>query len=221
MRLLAPAYGYPGTERGLWDGLAAAAAHLGHVIINPGSGPGHLRDPEWVQQVRRLEGLGVPLLGYLDLAYARKPLDRLTREATVWRRWYGLVDFFLDCAPAQDVAHTSNVADLLRTTGQAAHLVANPGTRATPEVALHFDAVVEREGTPDVMPWRADQTIAGRTDRAWIVHNADPGAAQATLHAARRRGVEEVWITDLNGANPYRTLPSYWDWLLSALPEAA
>ena len=223
MRLLAPAYGYPGTDRGLWEGLAAAGDQVGHVIINPGSGPGYLRDAEWVTQVDRLAELGVPMLGYLDLAYARKPLSRLVREASVWRRWYGIVDFFLDCAPSQDVEHTSNVADLLRTTGRAAHLTANPGTRATPEVALHFDAVVEREGVPEQMPWHDEAGAVphpgGPTERAWIVHGADPQAAQVTLDAARRRGVDEVWITDLGGANPYGALPSYWSWLLQAMAD--
>ena len=86
MKLIAPAYGYPGTNRALWDSLLRADQALGHVIINPGSGPGDVRDHEWTREVDTLSARGVPLLGYLNLAYSKKPMATLLAEADLWRR---------------------------------------------------------------------------------------------------------------------------------------
>jgi hypothetical protein len=223
MRLLVPAYGYPGTERALWDAIADAGPAVGHVIINPGSGPGRVRDPAWVSEVRRLDSLGIPMLGYLDLAYARKPLEVLVSEAATWRRWYGMLGYFLDCAPSRDVRHTGDVADLLRTSTGAAHLTANPGTRTTVEVARHFDGLVEHEGPPEAAavlsrrPTDRSARIDAGPGRAWVVHGAGRESARRTVARARRCGVSELWVTDLTGANPYRALPTYWPWLLAAV----
>ncbi|HYO18739.1 MAG TPA: spherulation-specific family 4 protein [Dermatophilaceae bacterium] len=231
MKILAPAYGYPGTNRALWEGLLQAEDVLGHVIINPGSGPGELRDPEWTREVTALSGRGVPLLGYLNLAYSKKPMGALLAEADLWRRWYGIVDFFLDCAPSADVRRTAEVAEILRISARAGELVANAGTRTSYDVAQHFDAVVEHEGYPpfahagpEVLEFwlreHRDADDGGRdvsTGRSWIVYGADVAVARTTLESARAAGVHEIWLTDSNGANPYRDLPSYWPWLLEQL----
>ena len=231
MRILAPAYGYPGTNRVLWESLLQAQDLLGHVIINPGSGPGEVRDPEWTREVAALGGRGVPMLGYLNLAYSKKPVGALLAEADLWRRWYGIVDFFLDCAPSLNVRRTAEVAEILRISARAGELVANAGTRTSHDVARHFDAVVEHEGHPPfahagpkvLEVWlreHRDAEDGGRdvaTGRSWIVHGADAAAASTTLRSAHSAGVAEIWVTDLVGANPYRDLPTYWPWLLEQL----
>ena len=233
MKLIAPAYGYPGTNRVLWDSLTRSDQALGHVIINPGSGPGDVRDQEWTREVDALNGRGVPMLGYLNLAYSRKPVGTLLAEAALWRRWYGIVDFFLDCAPSSDVRRTAEVAEILRISARAGELVANAGTKTSHDVALHFDAVVEHEGHPpfaqagpEVLEFwlreHRDSADGGRdvsTGRSWIVHGADVAAASTTLRAAHAAGVDEIWLTDLRGTNPYRDLPTYWPWLLEQLAE--
>ena len=230
MRLLAPAYGYPGTNRVLWDSLLRSADALGHVIINPGSGPGEVRDTAWTREVSAFGERGVPLLGYLDLAYSRKPVATLLAEAALWQRWYGIVDFFLDCAPSSDVRRTAQVAEILRLSARAGELVANAGTRTTNDVAAHFDAVVEHEGRPPFVPggpeameiWprelgAASVNEASATSRSWIVHGADVASAAATLRAAHATGVQEIWLTDLVGTNPYRDLPTYWPWVVEQI----
>jgi hypothetical protein len=223
MKLIAPAYSYPAVNTALWQGLLEAREHIGHVIINPGSGPGEVRDPIWVDQVAALAAHGVPMLGYLNLAYSGKPVDRLMAEATLWWRWYGILDLFLDCAPAGDVRRTGHVADVLRSRTRAGALVANAGTRTAGGVARHFDAVVEHEGPPP----RVSRALAGSlgaaaqkggasapVSRSWIVHSATAADARRTIRLADELGVAEVWVTDLAGSNPYRDLPAYWSWLL-------
>lgn len=231
MKLLAPAYGYPSQSRSLWDGLLDCADLLGHVIINPGSGPGVLRDPVWNDQISALEDRGVSMLGYLDLGYSRKPVDVLVAEASTWERWYGILDFFLDCAPSSDLPRTARVVDDLRMSARAGTLVANAGTAVVPSVAAHFDAVVEHEGLPHhevhaaVALSAAEERDLGPLSslvmpgRSWIVYGADKDAALRTLRRAQAQGVDQIWITDLDGVNPYRDLPSYWPWLLGALAE--
>lgn len=228
MRILAPAYGYPGTNRVLWEELARASAVMGHVIINPSSGPGDVRDSAWTAQVSVLAEQGIPMLGYLNLDYSSKPVGDLLAEAARWHRWYGIVDFFLDCAPSSDVRRTGQVAEILRLAGRAGELVANAGTRTTPDVARHFDAVVEHEGAPPFGGTDPGLALVSRAEspgaksevgRSWIVYGADRAAARVTLEAAAAHGVEEVWITDLRGRNPYRHLPSYWPWLVEVLGQ--
>ena len=231
MKLLAPAYGYPSQHRLLWDGLTECVEMVGHVIINPGSGPGDLRDPVWKDQISALEDRGVPMLGYLNLGYSGKPLDVLLAEASLWHRWYGILDFFLDCAPSSDLPRTARVVDILRMSARARYLTANAGTTVVASVAGHFDAVVEHEGPPPrgVPPtgvaspeealghWQVGPPAV--PDRAWIVHGADQDAAVRTLRRAQAQGLDAIWITDLGGANPYSDLPSYWPWLIEALAE--
>jgi hypothetical protein len=224
MRLLVPAYGYPAIERALWDGIADARPWIGHVIVNPGSGPGAVRDPVWVEQVRRLEGLGIGMLGYLDLAYAGKPHTAILAEARTWRRWYGIGNYFLDCATSADVRHTQEVADVLRNAVAFARLTANPGTRASAQVARHFDCVVEHEGRATTVPLPASAAPLAAPhregpQRAWIIHSAPRGQAGPALARAQRSGIAELWITDLRGPNPYRALPGYWAWLVANLEQ--
>ena len=182
-----------------------------------------------------LSARGVPLLGYLNLAYSKKPMATLLAEADLWRRWYGIVDFFLDCAPSSDARRTAEVAEILRISARAGELVANAGTRTSHDVAQHFDAVVEHEGLPpfalagpEVLEFwlreHRDAEDGGRdvsTGRSWIVHGADAAAASTTLKSAHAAGVDEIWLTDLTGTNPYLDLPTYWPWLLDQLADLA
>lgn len=223
MKLLAPPYIFPAAPTRMWGALVEAREHIGHVIVNPGSGPGHVRDPIWLAQLRALETAELAAVGYLDLSYTRKPLSRVLAEVETWRKWYGVTDFFLDCLPSGDHGRARAVTRALR--DRPRQLLANPGVATTPEVASHFDLLVTYEGTqpPRVgHPWlAAPQARAGRRASgpatAWIHYDASQRLINQTVSAAATAGVSELWMTDLAGANPYRDLPAYWDDLLAAI----
>lgn len=223
MKLLAPPYVFPPASTRMWGGLVEARQHIGHVIVNPGSGPGHVRDPIWIAQLRALEAAELAAVGYLDLSYTRKPLSRVLAEVETWRKWYGVTDFFLDCLPSGDHGRARAVTRVLR--DRPRQLLANPGVATTPEVAAHFDLLVTYEGTqpPQVRrPWlAAPQASASRRASgpatAWIHYDAPREVIGRTVRSAAAAGVSELWVTDLSGANPYRELPSYWEQLLTAV----
>jgi hypothetical protein len=207
MRLLVPAYGYPTEAPGLWAGLCQSPALLEAAIVNVHDGPGCVVDPNYTSAIAELRAAGVPMAAYVDLGYGGRSSGEVLKDARVWSSRYGIEALFLDQVPSAWSPQLAHLADRLRSAGST-RLIANPGTSAAPGVAALFDLVVEREHAGTAWPERSHTT---GSDTAWILHGTPPSELERVLARAEARGVTAIWVTDLDGPNPYRALPSYWD----------
>ena len=77
-RMAVPAYFYPGP---LWTQLGAAAPTVGLAVINPNSGPGLTRNPDYAAVVREMQSHGVIVLGYVHIGYTKRDIKGVGAEA--------------------------------------------------------------------------------------------------------------------------------------------
>ena len=87
-----PAYFHPVRDAGTWELLRRRRVDL--VVVNPCSGVGAATDPAYVDvcagRLRRT------IAGYIDTAYARRPIIEVVGEAVAYVRRYGVGSVFLD-----------------------------------------------------------------------------------------------------------------------------
>lgn len=80
MKIIAPLYRYP-TLPG-WDRVIAIKPSA--VVINPDSGPGIARKPDYTALVSKLVANGIRCLGYIATGYARE-IDMEPQGKQIWR----------------------------------------------------------------------------------------------------------------------------------------
>ncbi|MEV7174526.1 spherulation-specific family 4 protein, partial [Streptomyces sp. NPDC093224] len=71
--LLVPLYEHPADRPEAWERLIRSADRLHSVVLNPGNGPGSAPDERFAHVAERLRDAGVPVLGYADTDYGRRP----------------------------------------------------------------------------------------------------------------------------------------------------
>jgi hypothetical protein len=115
------------------DSWAAAAAYpWSTVIIDVDNGPGSGRDPGYTTAISRLADAGARLLGYVDLAYATRPVRSVIDDINRWAG-YPVGGLFLDHVPRSPFAlgPVATAAQSARRAGLP-DLVLNPGTPPDP-----------------------------------------------------------------------------------------
>jgi hypothetical protein len=159
-RLLIPSYFAPcgGSAGCAWDAVeSATASHaysaIGHVIINPASGPGAACDAAYLNVSRRVRAAdaNMGILGYVHTSYAKRALAAVQAEVDLYARCYApplLTGIFVDEA-------SSDCADLAYYEALAAHIRAAVGGGAAPASAsaaapapASASAVVLNPGAP-------------------------------------------------------------------------
>jgi hypothetical protein len=222
-RVGVPGYFHPAVDPGSWARLADAVGRgLGPVILNPGTGPGLARDPEYATVVDRLGE--AQLLGYVDAAYGHRTPAAVAQDALRYARWYGVRDVFLDQTRSDPngVGYCRQLVAVLRAAG-CRHVVLNPGTVPHAAYAQVADALVVFEGE---WPAYRDIFLPDWTRRAaiplWhLVYATPPERVMETVRRAARLGAAVSYVTEQSGANPWRALPATFDAQLAAARDGS
>ncbi|WP_344022629.1 spherulation-specific family 4 protein [Streptomyces luteireticuli] len=209
--LLVPLYVHPGAEPGPWERLVRAAPALRGVVLNAADGPGQFPDPSFRAAAVRLRAAGVPVLGYVDTAYGRRPLRAAVADLRRHRRWYEVDGVFCDrvAVEAALLPHYRRLALFSRALG-ARTVVLNPGTHPDPGYAEVADLLVTFEG-----PWEAYRTarVPGWTADhlpsrfCHLVYGVPQEWAGLVARTAGRRGAAVHCAVPGNGENPWQTAP--------------
>lgn len=178
MKPLVPAYHWYG-ETAWWTELLLSPPSV--LIINPGSGPGDARDPNWQRTIELAHQHGHQCLGYVPLGYGDRSWKGVLTDLGCWEAWYSLDGWFLDECPA-DFGAASALTYLGRLLWPKI-VVANPGQPPTPVVAAALPGAVfvTHEGT--AMPPSRSIGIPA-TRQAWLRRGA-PDKATAAADMAR------------------------------------
>ncbi|MDY0811706.1 spherulation-specific family 4 protein [Kitasatospora purpeofusca] len=212
-RLLVPLYVHPAVDPAAWQAVAAAdPGRIAAVVLNLADGPG---DPDHVfaEAAEELRRAGLPLLGYADTDYGRRPHAAVVQDVLTYRQRHGITGVYLDqvsTAPGA-LPHYRRLATAARAAG-CATVVFGHGDHPDPgyaEVGL-ADLLVTFEGD-----WTAYQGLAlplwtGRHAAARFCHlvydvPVERSGEATALIAARRAGVG--CAVPGTGDNPWRTLP--------------
>ncbi|MEW1636323.1 spherulation-specific family 4 protein [Streptomyces sp. NPDC093801] len=210
--LLVPLYEHPADRPEAWERLIASADRLHSVVLNPDSGPGSAPDERFAAVAARLRDAGVPVLGYTDTDYGRRPHADVVQDLLRHRDWYAADGAFLDQAASgpELLPHYGRLVVAARAAG-ARTLVLNHGVHPHPGYAGLADLLVTFEG-----PWDAYRDGAA-TPPPWtaghpaerfchLVYAVPPDAPAAELAAERGAGVH--CAVPGGGVHPWGTLPN-------------
>lgn len=236
--LAVPAYFYPGD---LWGQLADPG--VGIVVANPFSGPGKDFDPAYAKAVADARAAGVTVLGYVATGYLGStgratrlgettPLAWLAQAQQEVDRWYelygshGLGGVFLDevqnvCGPGRAWSDTYRALDeSIKSLHRGAFTVINPGIGTEECYADIADVSLTFEGTYDTYrDWQPPAWQRGRDpNRFWhLVHaTATKEQMSEAMRLGKERGAGYMYVTPDVLANPWDTLPDYWQEELAA-----
>jgi hypothetical protein len=222
VHLLVPAYFYPSGE-GLknWEHLMEAARQVDVVaIVNPSSGPGEDRKPDYEGVIKKAREHKVRVIGYVSTDYGNRPLDQVTRDIDRWTEFYpDIVGFFFDQqanGPGK-VSYYLQARDHARQKLKGAFLVNNPGvvcddryfTENVADVTCIFADVANF--TQFSPPETYKQFDASRF-AALPYHITDPGVMHEAIRHAVLQNIGYVYVSDApQGGNPWGQLPGYLD----------
>lgn len=213
-RLLVPLYVHPAVDPAAWQAVAAAdPGRIAAVVLNLADGPGDIPDNVFAEAADELRKAGLPLLGYADTDYGRRPHAAVVDDILTYRQRHGITGVYLDQVATHPgaLAHYRRLATAARAAG-CATVVFGHGDHPDPgyaEVGL-ADLLVTFEGDWETyramtLPlWTGRHAAARFCHLVYDVPAREAGEA-AALIAARRAGVG--CAVPGAGDNPWRTLP--------------
>ncbi|WP_323185545.1 spherulation-specific family 4 protein [Kitasatospora sp. NBC_01287] len=213
-RLLVPLYVHPAVDPAAWQAVAAAGPErVRAVVLNVANGPGPEPDQAFVQAAAELAGAGIPLLGYVDTGYGRRPHAEVVAEVLNHRQWYGTTGVYFDQAAAHQaaLAHYRRLTTAARAAG-CELVVLGHGVHPEPSFAGHElgDVLVTFEGSWSeydalVLPLWTGHHPAERFCHLVYGVPAERAEAAGALLASRRAGVG--CAVPGSGTNPWSELP--------------
>jgi len=205
MKTLLPLYVHPLAAPAAWTAVAGYPDVT--VIVNVHHGPGERRDPTYAHATTALASARVPMLGYVDVGYAARPLADLLADVSHWAG-YPVRGIFFDQVPTSPFA-IGPVALAIRAARRIGlgELILNPGTPPDFSYRRLGATVCSFEGGWDAyQAWSGDGAEPGDGHLVYAVPPADLDRAR-TLLATRRAGFGLV--SDLPADAPYEGLPSW------------
>lgn len=213
---------WPAACRGMRTGDGGSLA-----VLNPADGPGGQADPRYAAVIEDCRAQGHRVLGYVSTAYGARPPADVAADIDRYQAFYGVDGVFVDemaehprdPATGQDMrAYYRQVYDhVAARTGGTGLVVGNPGLAADTAWQLEepvADVLVVFEGTAaDYEAWAPPGWTAAHPAAhfAHLVHTAPGASLRHLCELSRARNAGHVYVTDDTGANPWDTLPSYWD----------
>jgi len=203
------------------------------VVLNPGSGPGVGVDANYAVAVRRLNGAGAIVTGYINCVYGTRVLSEIYTDIDNWVTFYGangLKGFFLDEAETNpsNYDYYKSIVSYVNSKG-IKFTIANPGAQANRLFYDDkiFDVVIEFEnslaGTGFVNDDALITWVENNSTGAFEGSNADyyyktrgfllhgQNSISYTLLDSITSNYGWVYVTDDVMPNPWDTLPSYLD----------
>lgn len=210
---LIPAYFYPGAN---WVRAIDSKPSPKFMIVDvTSSGAGSSPDPNYQAAAKRARAAGITLVGYSATDYARRPAASVELDIRHYKSWYGVTDIFLDGVSSDDgsLPYYRRLSDYVHDTNPGSLVILNPGTYPSEPYMSVGDIVLVFEGTYAEylrlgVPGWVDQYPAAKF--AYVVYGAPESTLASVISTAQRRHVGSIYVTPNTGANPYRSLASYW-----------
>jgi len=221
--LIVPLYTYP--TDGTWTAIIQAKTAHPTVpivaVINPNSGPGTSKSTDYATGITNLQGAGVTVIGYVPTGYGTasySPLPNVEKQIDDYVTWYPTIEgIFFDemSGDAGEASYYQSLATYVGAKGASKITVGNPGANVPDALLGIFTNLViyESGGMP----------TASKIDAYYSKHGSQPfsfiayGVASLPSLQSLSTYVRWLYVTDLDGSNPYGALPSYFDAEVAAL----
>lgn len=204
--LASPSYIWKGyTDR--YDALIAAKPAI--MVINPKSGAGSVKEPEYEAITRKAQAAGIKVLAYVSMDYLTRPWTDVEAEAKRCQDWYNPDGLFLD-----EMDNSGSPESLIRANGMrqlASFVCGNPGATLSAAYLPYGDLFMTFEGsaakylTSTRPSWEAKYP-----EKVWhCVYDCPATSLEATKFRMTELAPGYGFITDDGSYNPYDTNPGY------------
>jgi hypothetical protein len=219
MQILIPAYFYPDPAAGAlnpWQALGASAGDVAiTAILNPASGPGSSRDPNYVAAIASLRSAGGRVIGYVSTAYGSRDAATVKAEINQYRNFYDLDGIFLDEMSNLDtqLGYYQDLYDYIKASNGGYQIIGNAGTSTLEAYLQVADTLVTFENSAGYESYQPDPWVNDYSaDRfAHLIYGVGSATMmQQFVALAAQRNVGYLYVTDDGGDNPWDLLPSYW-----------
>jgi hypothetical protein len=228
--VIVPLYLYPQMwiSGNAWEQLANIVK--GHpyskivAIINPNSGPGTSRNTDYAAGIKMLKDAGITVVGYTYTEYGQRPTSEIQADIGRYQSFYsaedgvtGILFDEMSTHPGKE-SYYKSLSNYAKSKG-ATFTIGNPGTSTSESYIGTVDTITIYEGQD--LPSTGllnDRTFAGKYDKrnfnyvAYGVPSLDIAATKSTASYVGWR-----YVTNDNLPNPWDTLPSYLEQLISTL----
>jgi hypothetical protein len=202
------------TKKNANPGLAIRAA------INPSSGVGSSKDSNYVTGINNLKGSGIKVGGYVYTSYGSRDPNVIKAEIDNYKLWYNVDGIFFDemSNVTGKEQYYKDLTAYVKSKGMT-FTIGNPGTSTQQSFVGSVDCILiyESAGYPSV------SSVASRT------FNGQPSNSYFGIIPYGCASVDTNWMTQVKQycgwiyvtndtlPNPWDSLPSYLDQLISTL----
>jgi hypothetical protein len=217
--VIIPLYSYPGSS---WNAIIQQKVAYPSVpitvIVNPSSGPGASKDPNYATWINNLRSAGVNVLGYVYTSYGARSASSVVADINAYKAWYGVNGIFLD--EMSNVAGHESYYSALTSYAHSLGLntvVGNPGAAVPSSYIGAVDVIViyENAGIPSASALGSSTMGLSKSGFATMSYGVSSLTTSSVSAVAAYVGY--VFITDESMPNPYSALPSYLAKLVSDL----
>jgi len=191
------------------------------AIINPDSGPGHSKDPNYISGTERLNSAGVLMLGYVPTTYSDRPLAQVSSDIDKWKKFYPQVHgIFFDeqsNTPGKETYY-QQASSYAKSKGFN-FTIGNPGTNTVPTYLKTVDVVLiyESAGVPNLNDYKS--WIPYDKRKLGMIPYGVPSLPVSWINSAIEL-VGWIYVTDDVAPNPWDSLPSYFNDMATLLASA-
>jgi hypothetical protein len=196
-----------------FDELASHAPTVAFIVLDPDNGPGTAPNKPYRVAIQRARRAGIAVYGYVDSAYAKRPVAEGLTDIEHWAEWYDVRNIFFDQVTSSERSLGYYLPLAGRVHNQGGKVVFNPGIYPAEKYAHLADSTVTFEGSyadyrkQKQANWAKDLPPERFWDLVYGTPEQDHKDASA-LTRDRRAGY--AYITDATLPNPWNRLPPYW-----------
>ena len=195
------------------------------VIVNPDTGPGLERNPEYAATIAEAAGRGVKLVGYISTRYAQRSVSEVKGDIDAWVRYYPrIAGFFLDQQPreARYAAYFAEIGAHARSKLPDATVITNPGVPCDDSYLARraSDLVCVFSNYEGYGPFELPANLKEYEPShfaALVYQVPDAEAMRAMLKEAIIKRIGYFYATDGKLPKPWGQLPAYWEAEVEAL----
>ncbi len=196
------------------------------VILNNGNGPGGAQDGNFTAAIKRLQGAGITVIGYIDTNFTAVSIADAKTDIDTWQSFYpGIDGIFYDRMTSTNTG--GNVAYYAELTayvhGKSLYpAIGNAGVavaeayftdKTADQIVIHENSSYPVEATlqGDFAGGNSDYNYK---NRAALVYGQSYSYSQIKM---MRNYLGLIYVTDDVAANPWDTVPSYLESVMRAL----
>jgi hypothetical protein len=188
------------------------------VVINPSNGVGMNKDNNYVNGIKHLQSAGITVIGYVYTGYGTRDIDVVKLEIEKYRDWYDVDGIMFDemSNKAGNETYYEILARHAKSNGMRL-TKGNPGTLMPSSYTSTVDnfVIYENSGYPDLIRIKELHTDYNKKNLSFVSYGITILDTQYVIKAINYVGL--MYITDCVLPNPYDSIPSYFENLVSIL----